>query len=82
MEANGQVYPVVMSHTLLGAAGATTSEVVTVTESENGKLSFETRAVVDSRGVPVRATATGRLKVLLFSAGINLTLERVSGQGL
>lgn len=82
VEANGKVHSVVMAHSLVGAAGATTSEVLTVTESENGKLSLETRAVVDAQGIPVSATTTGRLKVFVFSADINLTLERVSGHSL
>ena len=81
VEANGKVYPVVMSHALIGRGGET-SEVVTVTESENGKLHFETRATVDSHGIPLRATTTGHVKVFVFNADINLTLERVSGSSL
>lgn len=81
VEANGRVYPVVMSHALVGPPGDT-CQVVSVIESENGKLSFETRAVVDRHGIPIRATTRGRLKVFVFTADVDLTVERVSGSAL
>lgn len=82
VEANGKVYPVVMVHQLGDWVGKESTEVITTTESENGKLALETRARLDANGIPVSATTQGRLKVFVFSATINLTLERVSGSGL
>jgi hypothetical protein len=82
VEANGKVYACSMTHSL-GAAGEDgTTEVVTNTDSDNGKLHFETRATVDANGIPVSARIHGRVKVFVFGANVDLTLERVSGQAL
>lgn len=82
VEANGRVYPCSMMHTLGVASDDGTTEVITRTESDNGKLRFETRAIIDANGIPMSATTHGRVKVFVFGANVDLTLERVSGRSL
>src|SRR5437879_137592 len=52
------------------------------TVSGGGTLNFETTARLDANGIPLSASTRGRVKVFLFSAAVDLTLERVSGRAL
>ena len=81
-EANGKIYEVELEHELRSNAPDGGATVVTHTRSTDGKLRLETVSRVDRNGVPLSATTRGTLKVFLFSADIQLSLQRVSGTGI